>query len=142
MKRARVLLADDHLAVTEALKRILSTEFEVIGTVRDGLSLLTATAELSPDVVVADVSMPQMDGFSALQQLRRKCPDVKVILISGFQEPEFVNIALEWGASAFLSKVAANEDLIPAVRAALEGKTYSSSTRNSSGDSRRRLRSS
>jgi DNA-binding NarL/FixJ family response regulator len=133
MKRARVLLADDHLAVAEALKRILSTEFEVIGTVRDGLSLLAATAELAPDVVVADVSMPQMDGFSALQQLRTKCPDVKVILISGFQEPVFVNIALEWGASAFVSKVAANEDLIPAVRAALEGKTYASSAHTSRG---------
>lgn len=128
MKPARVLLADDHLAVAEALKRILSTEFEVIGTVRDGLSLLTATVELAPDVVVADVSMPRMDGFSALQQLRLKCPEVKVVLISGFQEPEFVNIALEWGASAFVSKVAANEELIPAVRAAIEGKTYSSSS--------------
>jgi DNA-binding NarL/FixJ family response regulator len=124
MKRTRVLLADDHLAVTEVLKRILSTEFDVIGTVQDGLSLLSATAELAPDVVVADVSMPHMDGFSALRQLKSKCPHVKVILISGFQEPAFVNIALEWGASGFVVKHTANDHLIPAVRAAVDGKTY------------------
>jgi len=64
MKRTRVLLADDHLKVTEILERILRAEFDVIGTVQDGLSLLRVAAELAPDVVVADVSMPQLDGFS------------------------------------------------------------------------------
>ena len=123
MKRTRVLLADDHLKVTEILERILRAEFDVIGTVQDGLSLLRVAAELAPDVVVADVSMPQLDGFSALQQLKIRCPDVKVILISMFHEPAFVNIALEWGASGFVSKIAADRDLIPAVHAAMSGKT-------------------
>src|SRR5262245_41843607 len=126
MKAARVLLADDHAMVTEALKRILSTEFEVIGTVQDGLSLLRAAAELSPDVVVADISMPEMDGFSALQKLKSKSPEVKVILISMFQEPTFVSIALESGASGFVLKHTAYAELVPAVRAAIEGKTYHS----------------
>jgi DNA-binding NarL/FixJ family response regulator len=125
--RARVLLADDHLSVTEALKRILNTEFEVVGAVQDGLSLISAVAELAPDVVVMDISMPELDGFSALQRLRSKGSDVKVILISMFHEPSFVSIALEWGASGFVLKHSAFDELIPAVRAALDGRIYSSS---------------
>jgi len=124
MKRIRVLLADDHLGVAEALQRILNTEFEVVGTVGDGLALLSAAVELAPDVIVADISMPQLDGFSALQQLKSKSPDVKVILISMYLEPTFASIALEWGASGFVLKHAASEELIPAVQAAIEGRVY------------------
>jgi DNA-binding NarL/FixJ family response regulator len=127
IKRTRVLIADDHRAVNEVLKRILSTEFEVVGVVEDGLSLLSAAAALSPDVIVADISMPQMDGFSALQQLKGKNPDVKVILISMFREPAFVSIALEEGASGFVLKHSAYEELIPAIRAVINGQTYWSS---------------
>jgi DNA-binding NarL/FixJ family response regulator len=99
----------------------------VVGAVEDGLSLLSAAAELSPDVIVADISMPRMDGFSALQQLKRKDPDVKVILISMFREPAFVSIALEEGACGFVLKHSAYEELIPAIRAVINGKTYWSS---------------
>ena len=129
MKQIRVLLADDHRAVTEALERILSTEFEVVGKVEDGLSLISAAAELIPDVVVADISMPQLDGFSALQKLKSENPDMKVILISMFQEPSFVTTALELGASGFVLKHSAYDELIPAVRAAADGKIYHSSVR-------------
>jgi DNA-binding NarL/FixJ family response regulator len=126
IKRARVVLADDHARVTEALKRILSSEFDVVGTVGDGLALLRAVAELAPDIIVVDVSMPKLDGFSALERLRTEGSDVKVILVSGFYEPSFVNIALEWGASGFVAKYSAYNELIPAVHAALEGKIYRS----------------
>jgi DNA-binding NarL/FixJ family response regulator len=121
-----VVLADDHPSVAEALKRILSSEFEVVRTVGDGLALLSAVAELAPDVIVVDVSMPKMDGFSALQRLRTEGSDVKAVLISGFHEPSFINLALEWGASGFVVKHSALSELIPAVCAALEGKTYRS----------------
>ena len=123
-KQVRVLVADDHLRVREILKRILGTEFEVVGAVEDGISLLQAVAELAPDVVVVDVSMPEMDGFGVLRQLKSNGSDVKVILVSAFHEPSFVNIAREWGASGFVSKYAAYDELIPAVRAALGGGTY------------------
>jgi DNA-binding NarL/FixJ family response regulator len=125
--RARVLLADDHSRVREILTRILSTEFEVAGAFEDGASLLRAVAELSPDAVVVDVSMPGMDGFSVLRELRNNGSDVKVILISAFDEPSFGKIAVEWGASGFVSKCAAYEELIPAVRAALDDRIYRSS---------------
>src|SRR5262245_22380182 len=107
IKRARVVVADDHARVTVALQRMLSKEFEVVGTVGDGLALLAAVSELSPDVIVVDVSMPKLDGLSALQQLRTQGSDVKAILISGFYEPSFVDVALEWGASGFVSKYSA-----------------------------------
>jgi DNA-binding NarL/FixJ family response regulator len=126
MKRIRVLLADDHRAVSEALKRILGSQFEVVGVVEDGLSLLSAAEQLDPDVIVADISMPQLDGFSALQQLKSRKADVKVILVSMFQEPTFVSMALEWGAAGFVLKHSAYDELIPAVRAAIDGKIYCS----------------
>ena len=129
MKRTRVLLADDHRAVTEALERILSAEFEVVGKVQDGLSLVSEAAKLVPDVVVTDISMPQLDGFSALQQLKSENPNVKVILISMFHEPSFVTTALELGASGFVLKHSAYDELIPAVRAAVDGKIYHSVVR-------------
>ena len=122
-----MLIADDHPSVNEALKRILCAEFEVVGAVEDGLALLRAVAELAPDVIVVDVSMPELDGFSALQRLKSNGSDVKVILISAFHEPSFVRIALEWGASGFVLKHSAYDELIPAVRAALDGRIYSSS---------------
>jgi len=126
-KQPRVLVADDHFRVREILKQILCAEFEVVGAVEDGASLLRAVEELSPDVIVVDVSMPEIDGFSVLQQLKSKGFDVKVILITAFHEPSFAKIALERGASGYVSKYAAFEELIPAVRAALDGRTYSSS---------------
>ena len=82
--------------------------------------------------------MPDMDGFSVLQQLRSNGSDVKVILVSAFHQPSFVDIALKWGASGFVSKYAAYDELIPAVRAALDGRIYSSSSiKNEPGESPR-----
>ena len=126
IKRARVLLAEDHRPVAEALKRILSTEFEVVGAVEDGLALLHAVAELAPDVIVVDISMPELDGFSALQRLRSKGSNVKAILMSMYHEPALVSVALELGASGFVLKHSAYDELLPAVRAALKGKIYCS----------------
>ena len=138
LKHVRVLVADDHLRVRETLERILCREFQVVGGAEDGASLLRAVAELSPDVIVVDVSMPDMDGFSVLQQLRSNGSDVKVILVSAFHQPSFVDIAVKRGASGFVSKYAAYDELIPAVRAALDGKIYSSSSiKNNPGESPR-----
>jgi DNA-binding NarL/FixJ family response regulator len=126
IKHARILLADDHRGVRESLRRILSSEFEVVGAVADGASLLRAAAELCPDVIVVDVSMPEIDGLSVLRRLKSDGFAVKVILVSAVNESWLVNSALELGASGFVSKYFAYEELIPAVRAALDGRTYHS----------------
>jgi DNA-binding NarL/FixJ family response regulator len=124
LKRARVLLADDHRGVADALKDILSAEFDLVGAVSDGISLLNAAAQLDPDVIVADISMPKLDGFNALAQLRARRPNVKVVFITMHHEPAIVDMALEAGAFGFVLKHSAFGELIPAVRAALDGKTY------------------
>jgi DNA-binding NarL/FixJ family response regulator len=128
MKPARVLLADDHPEVAKALTKILSKEFELVGVVQDGLSLLTSAETLKPDVIVADISMPRLDGFKALAKLKSKDPNVKLIFISMYQESTLASVALEAGAVGFVLKHSAQDELIPAVRAALKGKTYFSSS--------------
>ena len=124
ISRPRVLLAEDHARVAEVLKSILEDEFDVVGTVADGLMLLDAAATLRPDVIVADMSMPRLDGLSALLKLKEKQSDVKVVLITMYDEPSIARIALDSGALGFVMKHSAATDLVPAVRAAIDGKTY------------------
>ncbi len=122
-RRPSGLLADDNQGITDALRAILAPEFELVDTVRDGLQLLDAVAELDPDVVVADISMPRLDGFGALAELRRRNPAVKVVLITMYGEPALARAALDDGASGFVLKNLAPGELPEAIRAALAGKT-------------------
>ena len=127
MNRPHVLLAEDHASVAEVLKRILNDEFDVVGAVADGVALIEAADTLKPDVIVADISMPRLDGLSALIKMKAKQPDVKVVLITMYDEPSVARVALDAGALGFVMKHSASTDLIPAVKAALDGKTYVSS---------------
>ena len=124
MRRPTVLLAEDHQQVADALHTLLSHDFDVVGTVPNGLMLVAAAAELEPDVIVADVFMPCLDGLGALAELRRANPRVKVIFITMYHEPALARVALDDGACGFVLKHLASEELIDAIRAALEGKTY------------------
>jgi DNA-binding NarL/FixJ family response regulator len=120
----RVLLADDHLMVAEALKSLLSAEFELIGVVEDGLALVAAAGRLRPDVIVADVTMPRLNGIAALLRLRQEGIRVPVVFLTMHRDVSFARRALEAGASGFVLKHSAPFELIRAIRAALEGKTY------------------
>jgi DNA-binding NarL/FixJ family response regulator len=124
MKRPSVLLADDNEGVAMALKELLAPEFDVVGTVPDGVMLLEAAALLNPDVIVADISMPRLDGLGALAQLRQANPRVRVVLITMYQEPGLALLALEEGALGFVLKNQPSSQLLDAIRAALLGKTY------------------
>jgi DNA-binding NarL/FixJ family response regulator len=123
-QRPRVLLADDHLLVAEALKSLLSPEFELVGMVGDGHALLEAAGTLRPDVIVADVTMPQLNGIDALIQLRQRGDPVPVVFLTMHRNATFARRALDAGASGFVLKHSASVELIAALRAALEGKTY------------------
>jgi len=79
LRRPRVLLADDHRLVAEGLKSLLMAEFEVVGLVEDGYALIEAARQLQPDVIVADITMPKLNGIEALAPLRKDNPDIKVI---------------------------------------------------------------
>src|SRR5437867_5228640 len=99
MTRPRVLLADDHRIVAEGLKSILADEFEVCGFVEDGRALLDAAKKLEPELIVADISMPHLNGIDALIQLKRDHPRIKVVFLTMHQELAYARRALEAGAS-------------------------------------------
>ena len=124
MNRARVLLADDHQMVTEGLKNLLADDFEVVGAVEDGRALLVAAKTLRPDVIVADISMPQLNGIEALQQLKKHNPDVRVVFLTMHQNRAYARRALQAGASGFVVKHSASHELVMAIHAALKGQTF------------------
>ena len=123
-RRPRVLLADDHLLVAEALRSMLEPEFDLVGVVEDGRQMVEAAQLLHPDVIVADVTMPHLNGIDALTRLREGGDQVPVVFLTMHRDVAFARRALEAGASGFVLKHSASVELITAVRAALEGKTY------------------
>ena len=124
MKRPRVLLADDHRLVAEGLKSLLSAEFELVGVVEDGRAMIEATRKLRPDVIVADITMPHLNGIDALVRLKRDDIQVPVVFLTMHVEVAYARRALEGGAAGYVLKHSAPAELITAVRAALNGKTY------------------
>jgi DNA-binding NarL/FixJ family response regulator len=119
-----VLLADDHRLVAEALRSLLTPEFDLVGVVEDGRALVEAAGTLRPDVIVADITMPHLNGIDALVQLRQSGDRVPVVFLTMHRDVRFARRALEAGASGFVLKHSASAELIAALRAALEGKTY------------------
>ena len=122
--RPRVLLADDHLLVAEALRSLLTPEFDLVGVVEDGRALVEAAARLRPDVIVADITMPHLNGIDALIQLRQGGDQVPVVFLTMHRDVTFARRALEAGASGFVLKHSAADELVTAIRAALKGETY------------------
>ena len=124
MKRPKILLADDHVLIAQALEHLLQAEFDVVGTVADGRALLKAAGELSPDVVVVDIGMPLLNGLDAGEQLKDLHPAIKVIFLTQNREPRFAVEAFRRQASGYLLKDSAASELTTAIREALRGKTY------------------
>ena len=124
MSKARVLLADDHRIVIEGLKKLLEPEYDVVGTVEDGRALIAAVEKLRPDVVVADISMPHLNGIEAVRQIRKKDPQIRVVILTMHQDVQYAARAFEAGASGFVLKVSAPSELITAMGEVLKGKTY------------------
>jgi DNA-binding NarL/FixJ family response regulator len=124
MKRTRILLADDHRLVAEALKALLSADFELLGVVEDGRALLKAARELHPDVIVADVTMPGLNGIDALIQMKKEDPAVKVVFLTMHPEVAYARRALDAGARGYVLKHSAPAELVTAIQSALAGQTY------------------
>jgi DNA-binding NarL/FixJ family response regulator len=124
LSKARVLLADDHRIFTEALKALLADEFELAGVVEDGRAMVEAARALRPDVVVADISMPLLNGIDALAELKEHDPDVRVVFLTMHRNVAYARRALELGATGFVLKHSASAELVMAVRAALQGRTF------------------
>ncbi|WP_431324863.1 response regulator [Rhizobium sp. YTU87027] len=124
MERLRLLLADDHVMIAEGLKRILADDFELIGVVEDGRALVDTARRLKPDVVVTDISMPNLNGIEAIYHLKRDNPAIKIVILTMHQTAAYARRAIEAGASAFVVKHAAPAELVMAIHAASKGKTF------------------
>jgi len=123
-RRSRILIAEDHQLVAEALKHILESEFDVIGIVNDGRTLVKTASQLRPDLVIADISMPLLNGLDAGEQIRQLSPATKLVFVTMNASPEIAAEAFRRGASGFVVKQSTSQDLVVAVRRVLRNESY------------------
>ena len=119
-----VVLADDHAVVAEGLGALLREKFTLLRTVHDGRALVAAAAELNPDVVVTDISMPLLNGLDAIRQIKSACPAANIIILTMHIEPDLAVQAFRAGALGYLLKASAGEELVEAVRQVSQGRAY------------------
>jgi DNA-binding NarL/FixJ family response regulator len=124
MTKPRLLLADDHWIIMEGLKSLLEPEFELAGMVEDGRALVEAAGRLKPDVIVADISMPGLNGIEAVRQIMKARGDVKVVILTMHADSAYAAAAIDAGATGYVLKHAAASELITAVRTVLQGENY------------------
>mgnify|MGYP001826877418 CR=1 FL=1 len=127
VKKPRVLLADDHESVRRGVRSVLESEFDVVAAVPNGEAALQAAETLRPDVVVLDVEMPVLGGMEAARRLLERWPGARIVFLSIHRTPGIVGKALSTGALGYVFKTSADEDLAPAIRDALEGRSFVSS---------------
>jgi DNA-binding NarL/FixJ family response regulator len=123
-QRARVLLADDHRAILAQAASVLAVEFEIVGRVADGTDLLTAAAQLDPDIVVLDISMPGLDGIEVARRLKRNGCRAKLVFLTVHEDPDYVRAGLQAGGTGYVVKARLASDLLPAIREALAGRCF------------------
>ena len=124
----RILIADDHTLVAEAFKKLLDTDYEIVGIVGDGRSLVRVAAELRPDLIIIDVAMPILNGLEGGQQIKTLLPRVKLVYVTMNKDADVAAEAFRRGASGYLVKTCAASELVIAVRQVLRGESYLSST--------------
>jgi two-component system, NarL family, response regulator NreC len=124
MTRPRVLLADDHVMVAEALGRVLEGEVEIVATVKDGATLIEAALKHRPDIIITDVNMPGISGIDAMRRLKADGLRAKFIFLTLHTDSRLASEAMRAGASGYVLKHAAAEELIEAIHAVMSGHTY------------------
>ena len=126
MDKLRVFLADDHMVVREGLKALVNAQPDmlVVGEADNGRAAWQSAKELKPDVLVMDVSMPEMSGAEATARLRQECPQVKVLALTFYEDKSYLRQMLEAGAAGYVLKRAAIEELVHAVRTVAAGGSY------------------
>jgi len=124
MIKPRVLLADDHTLVLEGFRRMLEDTCELVGMVEDGRTLLDTAERLEPDLVILDISMPMLNGIDAARQLKKQLPQVKLLFITMHADRAYLKAAFQAGASGYLLKRSASDELDEAIRAVMNGHYY------------------
>jgi DNA-binding NarL/FixJ family response regulator len=124
VRRPRLLLADDHTIVLEGITRLLQTEYDLLPPASDGQLLVETAMRTNPDVIVADISMPILNGIEAVRQIRKKGLKAKVIILSMHADIEWATEALAVGASGYVIKQSAADELSHAIQEVLRNRTY------------------
>jgi len=124
MKRQRILLADDHSLILKGIMGLIESHYDVVGAAENGKILVNEALRLKPDIVVLDVSMPIMNGIDAAREIKKELPATKLVFLTMYSSPVYLRKALEAGASAYVLKSGAGEELLSAIGEACKGKTY------------------
>lgn len=126
MRRLKVLVADDHRLMLEAIRSALSAAdfIEIVGETQAGTQVAPLVRQTEPDVLLLDIRMPGLDGLAVLDLVRKRHPDVKIVLLSGVEDPHVIQAGLARGATAFVAKTVDPGDLASVIRQAAEGTVY------------------
>lgn len=126
MSKIKVLIADDHALVREGIAAFLKTcdDIEVIAEASDGIEAIEKTGRLHPDVVVMDINMPRLGGYEATIEMKKMNPDTKILVLTQYEDREYISRFLKAGVSGYLLKKAVGSDLIAALRAVNRGELY------------------
>ena len=126
MSKLRIILADDHKIIREGLRLLVNSQadMEVVGEADNGRIAITLTHELQPDVVVMDVSMPELNGLKATEKLKELFPSIKILTLTRHMDEGYLKQLLEAGASGYVLKQSASEELVRAIHAVVNGQTY------------------
>jgi DNA-binding NarL/FixJ family response regulator len=124
MSRPRVLIADDHTLLLDAFQKLLADHCDVVGQASDGRAVVAAAEQLKPDVVVLDISMPQLNGLEAGRQIKQRLRDIKVVFLTMNEDPDLAAEAFRSGASAYVLKRSAGSELLTAIHEVMQGRSY------------------
>jgi len=124
MARIRLLLADDHVMFAQGLKSLLGDEFELLGTAENGEQLVEATLRFHPDVILVDISMPVLNGFDAVRKIKAFGRETRIIFLTMHDDATLLAEAFRCGASGYVLKQAAGEELVNAIREVAQGRNY------------------
>ncbi len=125
-KRHRIVLVEDHALLREGIRALIAPEpdLEVVGEATDGREAIRAASELKPDLMMLDLSMPRTNGLEALEEIKRVCPGIKVLVLTAHKTEDYVFTALQSGANGYVLKESTAAELLLAVRSVLNGERY------------------
>src|ERR1700704_777242 len=124
MSRPKILIADDHKMFAQGLESLLRDEFELLATIEDGQALVDAAVLFEPDIIIADISMPVLNGFDAVRRLKKKGVLARIVFLTMHADSALVAEAIRCGASGYVLKQSAGEEVLSAIRQVFEGGTF------------------
>ena len=125
-EKKRIVIAEDHTILREGLRALLSSdpEFDVVGEADDGLDAVECVENLTPDLVLMDLSLPRMNGMDAIMEIKKRCPETKVLALTVHRTEEYILATLRAGADGYVLKDATHTELVMGIKSVLKGKPY------------------